>query len=97
MSPRHLEGHQTNLPRPPGRAQRLLQPAHLQHVDRPGAEQHRPLHGDRVDDAAVDEVLVADSHRRQDPGHRAGGQHHIGQVALGEPVLGRALMLAATH
>ena len=87
VAPRDLEGHETHLPRPARRLERLLLTPHLQDVDGPRAQLDAATHGDRVDDPAVDEVLLANLHRGQNAGHGAGGQHHLGQRPLGEPVL----------
>ena len=69
----------------------LFDAADLEDEDPVGAERDGAAHGDRVHDAAVDEVLVADPDRRQDAGHRAGGEQHVGQGPGVKPVLGRAL------
>ena len=87
MPPRHFKRHQPNLPRPAGRLKGRLQSTDLQNVDRLRAECDRSGHGDRVDDPAIDEVLIADLDRWQDARHRARGQHDVGQDPVGEPMI----------
>src|ERR1700758_1485826 len=87
VAPRHLEGDESHLPGPARRLKWLLEPADLEDVDRRRAQPDGAGDGDRVDDATVDVVLVVDLDRGEDPRHRARGEHGVGQVTLGEPVL----------
>jgi hypothetical protein len=91
VPPGDLERDQPHLPRPGGDRQRALDPAHLQHVDGAGAERHGSPDRDRVNQAAVEIVGAVDLHRRQQPGHRTGGQdgRHHGPAA--EPARARGL------
>jgi hypothetical protein len=59
----------------------------VHHVDAPGAQRDRPAHRDRVHDAAVEEVLVTDAHRRQQPRDRARREDGVDERAVGEPAL----------
>ena len=70
-----LEGHHRHLMGPLRSLQRFLDAANLQHVDLLGAQVQRPLHRDRVHDAAIEVVPPMEVHRRQEPGHCAGGEH----------------------
>jgi hypothetical protein len=80
-----LERDQADLPQPLRRGQRALDPAHLQHVDAAAPERDRPSHRDRMHQPAVEVVLAVHLDRRQQPRHRARGQHGRRQWAAGEP------------
>src|SRR6478752_8937112 len=65
VPPGDLERDQADLPGPARHGQRALYPAHVQHVDGGGAERYGPAGRDRVDQAAVEEMLAADLDRRK--------------------------------
>jgi len=60
VPPGDLERDQPHLPRPGGNLERAFDPAHLEHVDGARAERDGPPDRDRVDQAAVEVVGVAD-------------------------------------
>jgi hypothetical protein len=91
VPPGDLECDQPHLPRPGGNLERALDPAHLEHVDGAGAERDGPADRDRVDQAAVEIVSAADLDRRQQPGHRARGQHGRHHRPGAEPARARGL------
>ena len=91
VPPGDLERHLRHLPRPARHGQRALDPADLQHEDQLGADPDRLADRDRVDDAAVDEMLAVDLHRRQQPRHGRRRQHRVDQRPAVEPVLGGPL------
>ena len=55
---------------------------HEHRVPRPAG---RDVEVRRAPDAAVDVLAPADRHGREDPRHRAGGQHRVGDLARGAP------------
>ena len=66
-------------------------PADLEHEDPVGAQRDGPAERDRVHDAAVEVVLVADLGRRQQPGYGGARHDRVHHPAAVEPVLGRSL------
>ena len=69
----------------------------LEHVDHVGAERDRAAERDRVDDAAVEEVLVADLGRRQQARARRRWPRSRARSGRREPVLGGPLDAGRAH
>jgi hypothetical protein len=86
-----LERDQPHLPRPGGDRQRALDAAHLQHVDGARAQRDGSPDRDRIHQAAVEVMGAVDLDRRQQPGHRARGQHRRHDRAAAEPACARGL------
>ena len=91
VSPGHLERDQADVPRGTGSRERALNPSHMQNVNLGSPEGQGPADGNGMHQTAVQEMLIANPHRRQQARDRARGQHGIGQAAGGEPVRRRAL------
>ena len=85
VPPADLEGHRRHLPRLGRGLERLLDPPDLEHEDAGGAQRQGPTDRDGVHQPAVEEVPVADPHRREQSGHRARRDDRVGEVTLGEP------------
>ena len=94
---RDLERHAGDLPRPPGHGERTVDAADLEDVDHVGAEGDGAAERDRVDDATVEVVLVADLGRRQQPGHGGAGHDRGHDRAGDEPVLGGPFDAGGAH
>ena len=92
-----LEGDPGDLPRPLRHGERPVDPADLEHEDPGGAELHRTPERDRVHDAAVQVVLVADLRRRQQPGDGGARDDGVDDRAGVEPVLGGPLDARGAH
>ena len=93
-------GRSRTPPAPPPRAasgpQRPVDPADLEHVDHVRAELHGTADRDRVHDAAVDVVLVADGAGGSKPGTAALATT-ASTSGPGEPVLGGPLDAGGAH
>ena len=76
-----------DLPQEPRRREFLLQTPDVQDPYGVGAEGHRPIQRNAVHQATVEEVLVADLHRREHPGQRTRRENRLDQVSVVEPVL----------
>ena len=90
MATRDLERDQSDLPRLGGFRQRLLDTSDLEHEDRGRPQRNRSIHGDAVDESAIEEVLTVQLDGRQQPGHGRRGQNRVDDRPFGEPVLGGA-------
>ena len=64
----------------------FLETPDMQHPDGVRAVLHRPVERDAVDQATVEEVLVADLYRREHARQRTRGQHRLDQIARVEPM-----------
>ena len=80
-----LERDQPHLPGPARHGQRAFDPPHLQDVDGAGAQGDGPADRNGIDQPAVEIVLAVHLHRREQPGHRAGGQYGGHDRPGGEP------------
>ena len=97
MPPGDLEGDPGDLPRLPRRLEGSVDPADLEHEHARRAELDSASQRDRVDDAAVEEVLGADLHRRQQAGYGGARQYGVHDPSGVEPVLGGPLDAGRAH
>src|SRR5258708_21337808 len=91
MPPRDFEGDERGLPQESRRSEVFLQPPSMQDPDGVRAACHRPIQWDAVYETAVEKVFVADSHRREDPRHRARRKDRLNQLPPVEPVFASTL------
>src|SRR5258705_6320494 len=86
MPPRDFEGDERGLPQESRRSEVFLQPPNMQDPDGVRAACHRPIQWDAVDEAAVEKVFVADSHRRGNSPRLARPNYPLNQLPTIEPV-----------
>src|SRR4051812_11644618 len=89
MPPGDLERDPGDLPRSPWRPERTVDPADLQHEDAIGSQGDRASQWDGVDDAPVQEVLVAHPGRGQQTRYGGAGPDGVEGPAGGGAVVGR--------
>jgi hypothetical protein len=97
VPPSDLERDAGDLPGPPRHGQGPVDPADLEHEDPGRAELDGAAERDRVHDAAVEVVLVADLGRRQQPGYGGARDDRVDDAAGVEPVLRGPLDAGRAH
>ncbi len=91
VTPRDLERHERDLPRPARRLERAVDATDVHHVDPSRAMPDGAPDRDRVDDPSVDEVLAIHLDRGQHARHRRGREDRVDERPGGEPALGGRL------
>jgi hypothetical protein len=91
MPARNLKGHERDLPQKPGCGEVFLQTSDMQNPYGVGTVRHRPIQWNAIDEAAVEEVLVTDSHWGKYAWQRAGRKHRLDQFPFVEPVFAGTL------